>query len=148
MKLKQLIIEQKIYRGEGKESSNRYIEWYSVSEEQAYGYAKSRESGDIKTIDFDSENVVNFSHDTFKLTPNQFAQRALSQIKNKNLLNMEKLKDGKNNFNDFFGTLSRPVIDYWSDDISKQHTATFLKLFAFEAITILEDGIKTIGVLR
>ena len=40
MKLKQLISEQKLYSGEGKESSKRYIEWYSVSEEQASGYAK------------------------------------------------------------------------------------------------------------
>jgi hypothetical protein len=140
--------EQTLYRGQGDNSSDKFIVWYSTSEEQAQGYAKSRTNSKIITLQFNGQHIVDFDHDTLKLNPNQFAQRALSQVNNKASLDMNKLKLAKDEFTKHFGSNSIEVMDYWKDDKTKEETSKFLKLMGFEAITILEDGIKTFGILK
>ena len=145
---KKNLTEQTLYRGQGDNSSNKFIVWYSTSEEQGQGYAKARTNSKVITLQFNGQHIVDFDHDTLKLNPNQFAQRALSQVKNKSSLDMDKLKLAKDEFTKYFGSNSIEVMDYWKDEKAKEETSKFLKMMRFEAITILEDGIKTFGILK
>ena len=138
-------ISIKLYRGHGKGSDTKFMTWWSTDEELASGYAKAREGGKVDSKMFNLENVLNLSHDSFKLNPTSLAGMAIKGA-DRSKLDMDVAKSEMKVFKDFFGNRELKTMEYWKDNKSKDAIVKFLKVFGYDAVSIKEDGIVTYGI--
>lgn len=144
---------QLMYRGEGKDSNSRTIEWITPDIEHAQGYAKYRE-GDVREIliDLDREKVISLSHDSMKVTPKEFVSRALRQIPRRKVsAQREKFMLAHDKFLEHFNSERRiEIMDYWKSESDKIAVRDLLVDFGFTVIRVQESRfrVETYGRLK
>jgi len=135
----------KLFRGRGKGSDDSIMTWWSTDEELARGYANAREDGKVVSKTFKLGNVLNLSHDTFKLSPTSLAGMAIKGA-DRGKLDMTLAKAEMEVFRKHFGNKELKTMEYWKDNTSKAAVVKFLKVFGYDAVSIKEDGILTYGI--
>ena len=135
-----------MYRGVGEGSAtNNTIEWVTPDKKHAEGYAARREKGKTVSNDYNPTSSFNAGRDVNVLTPQELVAKALQQTKVKD---KEQVLKAKSLFLEGFKNQSKPIHEYWSDDKSKEKTASFLRDLGFDSIELTEDGVKTFGILN
>lgn len=100
------------------------------------------ENGKIESKKLNSKHILNLSHDNYTLTHNSLTGLAIKGIY-KSTLDMDLAKKSRLQYIKYFGDKEMKMIDYWKDNPSKETFVEFLKVFGYDAVSILEDGIKT-----
>ena len=135
-----------MYRGVGEGSAtNNTIEWVTPDKKHAEGYAARREKGKTVSNDYNPTSSFNAGRDVNVLTPQELVAKALQQTKVKD---KEQVLKARSLFLEGFKNQSKPIHEYWSDDKSKEKTASFLRDLGFDSIELTEDGVKTFGILN
>lgn len=141
---KELLNESKLYRGIGKGSSTTGIQWWSTDLKLSKGYADAR-NGKVISVDKSLGNIVNLSQDNLRVSPSSlFAM--VSKQSDIDKTDKSPLKFRKEMI-EHYGKHERKISDYWKNPQDSKNVEKLLKLFGFDTIELLEDGVKTYGIL-
>ncbi len=139
-----------LYRGAGEGSDSRFIEWWSSEKSLAERYTRSRIDGKLSTKTFSFNRVLSLSHDNFVITPKQLVMRAFTPIRK--LLNTKDAiaasKEFESKFPKSIQESGLPVKGYMEYPKYKKALSELLQKYGYDAISILEDGVRTYGVLK
>ena len=140
----------KMYRGHGEGSSaGENIKWVTPHKELAEGYASARPGGRVDEHDADLSSVFNAGRDVNRVTPKEFAMKALMQAKRGGTLAIPD-KDAMALASNFAGVHAGDPVELpelWADEAGRERVGNFLKALGFSAIKLDEDGKDTYGLL-
>lgn len=140
----------KMYRGQGKGSSaGENIKWVTPHKDLAEGYAAARPGGRVDEHDADLSSVFNAGRDVNRVTPKEFAMKALTQAKRGGTLAIPD-KDAMALASNFAGAHAGDPVELpelWADEAGRERVGNFLKALGFSAIKLDEDGKDTYGLL-
>lgn len=140
----------KMYRGQGEGSSaGENIKWVTPHKDLAEGYAAARPGGRVDEHDADLSSVFNAGRDVNRVTPKEFAMKALMQAKRGGTLAIAD-KDAMTLASNFAGAHAGDPVELpelWADEAGRERVGNFLKALGFSAIKLDEDGKDTYGLL-
>lgn len=140
----------KMYRGQGEGSSaGENIKWVTPHKDLAEGYAAARPGGRVDEHDADLSSVFNAGRDVNRVTPKEFAMKALTQAKRGGTLAMPD-KEAMTLASSFAAAHAGDPVELpelWADEAGRERVGNFLKALGFSAIKLDEDGKDTYGLL-
>lgn len=139
----------KMYRGHGEGSSaGENIKWVTPHKDLAEGYAKARPGGRVDEHDADLSSVFNAGRDVNRMTPKEFAMKALTQAKRGGTLAVSDKEAVAlaSAFAKEYGSDPVELPDLWQDEAGREKVANFMKALGFTAMKLDEDGKDTYGL--
>lgn len=139
----------KMYRGHGEGSSaGENIKWVTPHKDLAEGYAKARPGGRVDEHDADLSSVFDAGRDVNRVTPKEFAMKALTQAKRGGTLAVSDKEAVAlaSAFAKEYGSDPVELPDLWRDEASREKVANFMKTLGFTAMKLDEDGKDTYGL--
>jgi hypothetical protein len=140
----------KMYRGQGEGSSaGENIKWVTPHKDLAEGYAAARPGGRVDEHDADLSSVFNAGRDVNRVTPKEFAMKALTQAKRGGTLAIPD-KEAMTLASSFAAAHAGDPVELpelWADEAGRERVGNFLKALGFSAIKLDEDGKDTYGLL-
>lgn len=140
----------KMYRGQGEGSSaGENIKWVTPHKDLAEGYAAARPGGRVDEHDADLSSVFNAGRDVNRVTPKEFAMKALTQAKSGGTLAIpdKEAMTLARSFADAHAGDPVELPELWADEAGRERVGNFLKALGFSAIKLDEDGKDTYGLL-
>lgn len=139
----------KMYRGHGEGSSaGENIKWVTPHKELAEGYASARPGGRVDEHVADLSSVFNAGRDVNRVTPKEFAMKALTQAKRGGTLAVSDKEAVAlaSAFAKEYGSAPVELPDLWQDEAAREKVANFMKALGFTAMKLDEDGKDTYGL--
>lgn len=139
----------KMYRGQGEGSSaGENIKWVTPHKDLAEGYAAARPGGRVDEHDADLSSVFNAGRDVNRVTPKEFAMKALTQAKRGGTLAVSDKEAVAlaSAFAKEYGSDPVELPDLWQDEAAREKVANFMKTLGFTAMKLDEDGKDTYGL--